>query len=295
MSNVREIKLRIKSVNQTRQITKAMKLISASKLQKARQQLAGTLPFFEKVKLTMADILSHSGIVKSIYFDVRSELKGRKKAYIVLTGDKGLAGGYNNNIIKFTERQLNDNPRALLFVAGHVGRNEFLKKNYNIYKEFDFPIQNPTILRAMQTTDLILDMYKAGTIDDVYLIYTHMINSLKLEPTLLKLLPLEMKSLKKELKIIGNEERKVDEELKYEPSTGLVFDILVRKYVKGIMYGAYVEAFTSEQNARMTAMDSATANADEMIDKLTLFYNRARQAAITQEISEIVGGAAAIK
>ena len=294
MANMHEIKLRIKSIKDTRQITKAMKLISAAKLKKARQQLELTLPYFDKVKLTIADILVHSGNVESVFFDLSHEGEQKKKGVLVLTGDKGLAGGYNHNILKLTEDTLKDSPDALLFVAGHMGRNYFTKNNYNIDKNFDYPVQNPTIYRAREIAEILLEQFKKGELDEVYIAYTLMESTIRLEPHFTKLLPINLESLKKELKIFDLSER-IDDNLIYEPSPEVVLDVLISKYIKGIVYGAFVEAYTSEQSARMTAMDSATSNADEMLQTLNLFYNRARQAAITQEISEIVGGATALK
>jgi F-type H+-transporting ATPase subunit gamma len=299
MANMREIKLRIKSIKQTRQITKAMKLISAAKLKKARQQLEQTLPFFDKVKATMADILAHSSSIKSPYFDIRNEKEGKKKAYLVLTGDKGLAGGYNHNVIKLVETQIKGNSGSLLLVAGYMGRNHFIRNKYNVQPEFDYPVQNPTVFRAREIGELILEYFNRGEIDEVYLIYTQMVSTIKLEPKMIKLLPLELDELRKELadsdtgdKTGGN---RIDDSLVYEPSSEAVFNVLIPKYLKGIIYGALVEAFTSEQSARMSAMDNATSNADDMLQRLNLYYNRARQAAITQEISEIVGGATALQ
>jgi F-type H+-transporting ATPase subunit gamma len=295
MSSMREIKMRIKGIKQTRQITKAMKLISAAKLKKARQQLEQALPFFDKVKVTIADILMHSGNIDNIFFDTRNEKEGRKKGYIILTGDRGLAGGYNHNIIKLAEARLKEDPGATLFVAGHTGRNYFARRKYNLYKDFDYPVQDPTIYRAREVSELVLDLFKKGELDEVYLIYTHMLSTIKLEPQVMKLLPLELEAVKEDIKDFYDISGKIDESLSYEPSPQAVYDVLVSKYVKGIVYGTFVEAFTSEQSARMTAMDNATSNADEMLQSLNLFYNRARQAAITQEISEIVGGAEAIR
>jgi F-type H+-transporting ATPase subunit gamma len=295
MANMREIKNRIKSIKETRQITKAMKLISAAKLKKARQQLEMTLPFFDKVKETIADILVHSGYVNNIYFDIRNEKEGKKKGYIVFGGDKGLAGGYNNNILKLAESHLNQNPGSLVMVAGHMGRGFLQRKKYNVSEEFDYPVQNPSVYRAREIADVVLEMFSKGELDEVYLVYTKMISSIRLEPQIMKLLPLEIGALKADLGIEGDIAEKIDEALSYEPSPKAVYDVLIPKYVKGIVFGALVEAFASEQSARMTAMDSATKNADDMLQRLNLFYNRARQAAITQEISEIVGGAAALK
>jgi len=291
MASMREIRLRIKSIGQTRQITKAMKLISAAKLKKARQQLEQTLPFFNKVKATIGDIIQHSGNIDNIFFDLRNEKEGRKKGYIIITGDKGFAGGYNYNVIKLAESHVKQNPDSLLFVAGHIGRNLFIRKKYNVHPDFDYFVQNPSVYRAREIAEIVLDLFSKGELDEVYLVYTHMVSAIKLEPRIMKLLPLEIGSLVEDLKDVPP----IDESLSYEPSPKAVFDVLIPKYVKGVVYGALVEAFTSEQSARMSAMDNATSNADDMIEKLNLYYNRARQAAITQEISEIVGGAAALQ
>lgn len=316
MAHIREIKRRIKSIKESKQITNAMKLISAAKLKKARQQLEQVLPFFDKVKLTIADILMHSGNIENIFFNAKTGKEQKKTGYtegenseqetvngegrgktgyIVITGDRGLAGGYNHNIIKLTEKELEKNPDSLLFVAGYTGRSYFTRKNRNIYSGFDYCVQNPTTYRAREMADMILDLYRNGELDEVYLIYTLMITTIKLQPQIIKLLPLDLESLEADLKFPARQNGKIDESMVYEPSPQVVFDILIPKYLKGIVYGALVEAFTSEQSARMTAMDNATSNAEEMLQSLRLYYNRARQAAITQEISEIIGGAAALK
>jgi len=300
MASMREIKHRMKSIKETRQITKAMKLISAAKLKKARQQLEQTLPYFNKVKCTIGDILIHSGTINNIYFDLRSEkTDGKKVGFVILTGDKGLAGGYNHNILKLAEEKIAEQSAdPLLFVAGHMGKNYFSRHNYNMFHDFDYPVQNPTVYRAREIAEKILEQFKKGELDEVYLIYTVMISAIKLEPQALKLLPLDPEALAADVAygaVCEIKSVKIDEMFVYEPSVKDVFDVLIPKYVKGIIYGAMVEAFTSEQSSRMSAMDNATANADDMLQSLNLFYNRARQAAITQEISEIVGGAATLK
>ena len=294
MANLHEIKLRMKSITETRQITGAMKLISGAKLRKARQQLDRTLPYFERVKQTMADILLHSGNIDNLFFDLRHDKERKKKGYLIITGDKGLAGGYNHNIIKLAEDKLAENPDSVLFIAGHVGKNYFIRKVCNVDPDFDYPVQDPTVYRAREIAEIIIELFKKGGIDEAYIIYTLMESSLKLVPVINKLLPLDPDALKEELKITGSIQDRYDERLIYEPSPEKVFEVLVPKYVKGIIYGALVEAFTSEQTSRMSAMDNATKNADEMLRKLALFYNRTRQSAITREISEVVGGAAAL-
>jgi ATP synthase, F1 gamma subunit len=295
MASMREIKLRIKSIKETRQITKAMKLISAAKLKKARQQLEQTLPYFNKVKSTIADIIIHSGTIENVYFDVRKDKPDKKTGFIILTGDRTLAGGYNHNIIKHAEEGIKKASNPMLMVAGHLGRSYFNRRNFNLYPDFDYPVQNPTVYRAREIAEIVLEQFKKGELDEVYLVYTLMVSSLKLQPMTMKLLPLDMDVVKEDIGLDEATSVKIDEMLTYEPSPKAVFDVLIPKYIKGIVYGALVEAFASEQSARMSAMDSATSNADEMLQSLNLFYNRARQAAITQEIAEIVGGATALQ
>ena len=184
------------------------------------------------------------------------------------------------------------NPK--LFIAGSIGRNYFIKKKFNVFENFFYPVQNPTVYRARDIADFIIDLFKKHELDEVYMVYTEMASSIKLEPELLKLLPLNLDTLKEDIGY-SNKIIKTDDMIKYEPSPVAVFNVLISKYVKGIIYGALVEAFASEQYARMAAMDDATANADEMLHLLNLNYNRARQAAITQEISEIVSGASTMQ
>lgn len=293
MAGIREIKSRMKSIKETKQITKAMKLISASKLKKARQQLDRTMPFFQAVEKTMADIMLHSGNIENIYFDNRKVDK-RKSGYLILSGDKGLAGGYNSNLFKLAIKHMDGHDDATLLVAGHTGRQFFSKKNYKVLDKFDFPVQNPTVIRAREISKVILDLFKDGIVDEFYIVFTYMVSSIKLEPRVIQLLPLDINELKSNLGLDNDAVPEVDETLRYEPSPNAVFDVLIPKYIKGIVYCTLVEAFTSEQSARMSAMDNATKNAEEMLGKLNLYYNRARQAAITQEISEIVGGAAVL-
>lgn len=296
MANMREIKLRMKSIKETRQITKAMKLISAAKLKKAKAQLEETLPYFRKVGVTIADILTHSGEIQTRYCrscSVPEEGKVVKTAYVIIAGDKGLAGGYNHNLNKLAESMIRDKENSVLYVVGYLGRNYFLKQKYNVKNDFTYPVQNPSVYRARDIAEAIIEGFDQGEYDEVHMIFTEMKSSIKLEPKAVQLLPLDLNALRRDLGVEGT--ARTDENLLYEPSPSAVFDVLIRKYVKGMVYGALVEAFTSEQSARMNAMDNATANAEEMLQKLNLYYNRARQASITQEISEIVGGAAALE
>ena len=280
----------MKSIKETKKITKAMKLISAAKLKKSRQQLEKTLPFFKKVQETIADILIHSKDIDNKYFDKRENKTNKKSLFIVIAGDKGLAGGYNANVLKLAEKQLKETANPIILTIGHMGHNNFRRRGYQILNEFAYPSQNPSVYRSREIGDVIIDEFVKGNVDEVYLVYTLMINTLSLEPQIMKLLPLDVNNLK-DIDL----DHSTNHSFLYEPSSNAVFNVLVPKYLKGILYGALVESFTSELSARMTAMDSATSNADKMIQKLTLSYNRARQAAITQEISEIVGGAAVLQ
>lgn len=297
MASMRDIRMRIKSVKQTKQITKAMKLISASKLKKARTQLEETVPFFNKIQNTLKFILNHMvGEEKLRFFDKREKVEKKTVGFVIISGDKTLCGGYNSNIIKLAEKEMQEHAASKnvkLFVAGNVGRNYFQKKSNNIDMEFQYTVQNPTYYRARNIGDTLVEMFEKGELDEVYIVYTKMINSLSLEPQIIKLLPLEPLDFEESEEEYN--EAKYLLNFEFEPSPERVFDTLVPQYIRGIVYGTLVEAFTSEQSARMTAMDSATRNADELIKKLTLYYNRARQAAITQEISEIIGGAETIK
>lgn len=304
MSNMREIKMRIKSIQDTEQITKAMKLISASKLKKARQQLEHALPYFTKVKSTIADILLHSESVESKFFEKQPEQyendgaakkdgEGKKVGIIVITGDKGLAGGYNHNIIKAAEMLIDEVNDPQLFIAGVIGRNYFTKKHYNVDAGFDYPVQNPTVYRARDIAEIILGKYVYHELDEVYIVYTELINAMRMVTRQVKLLPVNIEALKEDIGL--TEDAHFDDMILYEPSPAAMIEVLIPKYLKGVIYGALVEAFTSEQNARMAAMDNATSNADEILNELKLNYNRARQSAITQEISEIVGGTAVLQ
>ena len=282
LANTREIKLRIKGVNETKKITKAMKLISAVKLRKARAMHEKTLPFFKHIQETMIDILERVPDMKLVYFDQREKKEGRKKAYIVLSSDSGLTGGYNTNITKFTVEKVNKE-KDIVFPIGNTIKNYMLRNGYNV-KQIELDDYSVDTKIAGDIAVQMIELFKKEEIDELELIYTEMESAMRLVPHSIKLLPLEKKDFERE-------EQGIKEELEFEPSPELVFDVLTNKYVKGIMYGGMVESFVSEHFARMNAMDAATSNAEKMVSKLTLNYNRARQAAITQEISEIIGGA----
>lgn len=289
MANMKEIHSRMKSIQDIMKITNAMYLISSSKLKKARKSLIATHPYFEKLQATIHDILVLAPHMHQIYFARREEIKpeDRKRGYIVVTADKGLAGAYNHNVIKMAETAMSKGENNHLFIVGQVGRHYFARKKVSIDGEFLYTAQNPSMYRARKMTDTILELFEKGELDEVYVIYTKMITPMKAEAQTVQILPLERKKF--ERRAAGYHHAS------FYPSAAEVMDHLVPNYIKGLLFGALVEAYSSEQNARMTAMEAATSSAKDMLRELDLIYNRARQAAITQEITEIVSGANSLK
>ncbi|MDF2676334.1 MAG: synthase gamma chain [Bacillota bacterium] len=289
MANMKEIHSRMKSIQDIMKITNAMYLISSSKMKKARKNLLATRPYFDKLKSTIYDILLRAPHIHQIYFNKREEIKyeDRKRGYIVITADKGLAGAYNHNVIKLAEEEMAKGVKNKLFLIGQVGRQYFLRKNYVIDNEFLYTAQNPTMHSAREITETIIDLYAKRELDDVYVIYTKMITSMKVEAEILQILPLERKKF---------ERRKAGySHASFYPSPSEVMEHLVPNFMKGVIYSVLVEAYSSEQQSRMVAMEAATTSAKDMLKSLTLMYNRARQSAITQEITEIVSGANSLK
>ena len=289
MAGMKEVRDHIKSVEETLKITNAMYLIASSSLRKARKQLEDTLPYFEKISSTISDILHHSPDIHHAYFDQRADKAGRQVGYIVITGDKGLAGAYNHNVLKLAEESMCDQRAPTLFVIGQMGRAYFSGKGIPIDGEFLYTAQDPTMARAREIGNTFVDRFLNGQLDEVWIVYTKMVNPLRLEPVCTKLLPLERDLFPWQRRPSEHYTKTVA----YLPSESVVLDQIVPGYLKGMIFGALVESYCSEQNARMTAMDSATENAKKLLKDLNLTYNRARQSAITQEISEIVGGVAA--
>lgn len=296
MANIREIRERIDSIQQILKITNAMYLISSSKLKKARKSLDATTPYFEKLQSTIESILEHTPHTRQLYFDRRQNVteENRKKGYIVITADKGLCGSYNHNILRYTEQKIDSsNPdNCYLFVMGHVGRMYFQnriknKKHGYLDGEFLYTTQNPTLYRAREIAEIVMEKFEKKELDEVYLIYTEMTNSTQFEPKTVQLLPFSRRHFGKS----SDGTMKKLPKASFSPSPEEVMAYLIPNYAKGIIYGAMVEAFCCEQQARMTAMDSATNSAKDIIKDLSLLYNRARQSAITQEITEVVGGA----
>jgi F-type H+-transporting ATPase subunit gamma len=268
-----------------------MYLISSSSMRKARNRLNDVMPYFNKLSYTIADILHHSPKLMHPYFQQRPDVnpEDRKIGYIVVTGDKGLAGSYNHNILKLAEQEIRKTNHPVLYLVGQMGRVWVANKTTEVAPDFLYTAQNPTIATARAMATPLLHQFLTRELDEVWILYTHMINPLHLEPMLVQLLPLSRD-------IFPYTPRPDDtypHNVSYYPSEQEVLDQLVPDYLAGMLFGALVESFCSEQSARMTAMDASTKNAKDMLRNLNLTYNRARQSAITQEITEIVGGAQA--
>ena len=290
MPGIKEIRTHIKSVEQTLKITNAMYLISSSKLRRARRQLSDVEPYFRKIESTIADILRHSPEITHPFFDKRPQIppQQRKVGYIVITADKGMAGAYNHNVLKLAEECLGRTPNAGLFVVGQAGRVYFASRGIPVDGEFLYTAQDPNIGRARDMAEEMLELFSQGILDEIDVIYTDMAGPGRLDPTALKLLPLDRDDFPEPQ---GAEEDGYQRDVVYLPSVKAVMDRLVPGYLKGVLFGALVESYCSEQSARMTAMKSSSDNARAMLQRLQLTYNRARQGAITQEITEVVGGA----
>lgn len=290
MPNIREIKERVDSVKEIKKITNAMFLIASSKMKQAKKKLDDTEPYFFTLQHTIAHILRRTPHTSNPYFHRRDEIsnENRKKGYIIISGDKGMAGAYNHNVLKLAEEEISKGGEIKLFIIGQVGRMYFARKKIPYEQYFRYTAQNPTLYRAEDIANMMLDKFIKEELDDVYVVYTAETSGMKEEAKVLQLLPFRRTKFS-DLKKQG--EHIIHATATFDPSPEEVMTNLVPRYAKGVLYGAMVESFAAEQAARMRAMDSATESANDMIQELYLDYNRARQAAITQEISEVVSGA----
>lgn len=287
MASMKDIKRRKESVSSTQQITKAMNLVATAKLQKAKQSVLEARPYFEQLHKTISSILAISAGINHPYLEKR---EGKKVLYVLISSNRGLAGGYNSNIIKLVLKHIkdNENESTMVIAAGKKAQDAAKKGHMELIDSYNSLIENPNYQEVKDLSEKVFELFNSEAVDEVYVAYTAFHSTLSQEPKLLKLLPL------------NPEEFRLDDGegsyamMNYEPSEEEVLDYIVPKYVKSLLFGTLKESAASEQGARMTAMDSATNNATEMIDKLTLMYNRARQASITQEITEIVSGADAL-
>lgn len=281
--STRDIKRRIRGISNTKQITKAMELVSSAKMRKARIRLEKSRPYYLTILSSIRNVINHTNVSHPLLC-CRPPAKA---LYIVITSDRGLAGGYNSNINKLIHSKFKDKKSEIsLITIGRKARDFFKTRQYDVVEEFMGISEDPLFSDAREIGNLAINLFKEEKVDEINLVYTKFVTTLTYEPTILKVLPTEEIA---QGSIVEN--RVID----FEPSPEEVLDYLIPKYVQSVIYGALIESSASEQSARRVAMDAATENAQEMIDELNMSYNRARQAAITMEISEIVTGADALK
>jgi len=286
MASMRDIKHRKVSIQSTQQITKAMKLVSTVKLQHAKAAAEKSKSYFNCMYATVHNILSRVGHLDHKYL---TPGETGKKAVIVITSNRGLAGGYNSNIIKLITRHKEWKPEELLIYAiGSKGRDALGRAGFEVKKDLSGIIEEPAFTDAIKLCEELLAAFSRGEISEIYLAYTSFKNTVVHDPVLMQLLPVEAKEETEDAdgkgKVLMN----------FEPKDEEALNLIVPKYISSLIYGALKEAAASENGARMQAMDSATNNAEDMIEDLTLKYNRARQGSITQELTEIIAGAEAI-
>ena len=291
MPSSKLLKERIESIQDTMKITNAMYLISSSKLRKARQNYQNVLPYFTRMRDTISRVVPHLPDEPVHPFFHEREKENPIRAYVVLTADKGMAGAYNQNLLKFLKEQCGSDPNARFYVIGQTGYRALLHKDPRLVEEFHYGATAPTLQRARDITVDAIDDFKSGKLDEIYLIYTKIQNALTSEPVMERLLPLDREHLKPAPRGLGDPRGEVE----MFPDAKTVFEQTAPIYMHGMIFGAMTESFCAEQSARMTAMDSATKSAKDMIHDLELEYNRSRQGSITQEITEIIGGAAAVQ
>ncbi len=295
MAGTKEIKTRIESVQETKKITNAMYPIASTKLRKARQDLDNTRPYFESLRREIKRIFRtvDNRIVNSPYF---YPLQGeppldKPSACLAITADKGLAGAYNQNVIKEALKLLELHPDTKLFVVGEYGRRFFASRGIPIEHSFLYTAQNPTMARAREISALLLDGFVGDRLDRIYVIYTDMSNGLSFEAKCTRILPFHRAYFAD----TALTEPPVTSPFEFMPDVNSVLDSMMPSYVSGFIYSALIDSFCCEQQARMSAMDSANQNAEKLLGELSMQYNRVRQSAITQEITEVSAGARAQK
>lgn len=277
------IKRRIKSINNTKKITKAIGLVATSKLRKARQKLELNNNYYSSISDIMNEILSDSNLEKGVYFKSNGN---NKKLYIVITSDSGLCGGFNGNVISKTLQEISDHrENSVLITVGKKGRTYLKKYKIESIAEYVDVPEIPTLKEVKAILDKGITLYLNGEIGEINVVYTHFISSVKQECKVKKLLPITSESNEKDINTF----------MEFEPDKSEVLEGISELYLKQTLLNLLLNSKTCEESSRMAAMDGATQNANDLLDKLNLKYNRIRQSSITQEISEIVGGAQAQK
>lgn len=291
MASMRDIKRRKESVQSTGQITKAMKLVSSVKLQKAKQGAEESKPYFDAMYETVANMIAKSGQMLHPFLQ---KSPSDKKAVIVITSNRGLAGGYNSNVVKLITKEGSLNPDSTkIYAVGSRGKEALEHQGYEVVKDYSEAMNDPMYNDAIQIGKEVLSQYTRGQIGEIYLAYTIFKNTIVQIPALMKLLPIDVEDILSESEEKENPLDRITR-MNYEPEPEEALDAIVPRYINSLIFGGLTESYASENGARMQAMDSATRNADDMISDLSLSYNRARQASITQELTEIIAGASAI-
>ena len=291
MASAKEIKSHIASVRDTQKITNAMYLIASTKMRKVKRELDQTRPYFDAIQGEIKRIFRTVRVGENQYFyppsGVEHDLPG-SYGYLVITADKGLAGAYNQNVLRLAqERMVKHSGDNKLFVVGEYGRQYYLSRHIPIEKSFLYTAQNPTLQRARDICDLLLDLYQKRELRKIFVLYTDLAGGMEATARCVRLLPFHRTLF------ADTVEREVKQPFQFFPNVEDVLDNIIPSYVTGFIYSALVDSFCSEQNARMSAMDSANRNAQELLDDLSAQFNHARQSAITQEITEISAGAQA--
>ncbi len=294
MANMRDIRRRIKSVASTQKITKAMKMVSAAKLRKTQSTLVAIRPYSDKIQEVMDHLLAGGEEYDTPFLKPREEVKNI--LYIVIAGDRGLCGGYNINLLRFAEERLKAVPEGqngeMLLIGNKTSEHFRTRPQYNVMDVFTNIGDAPNVSQGKALSDYVIKKYLDGEVDEVHVIYSRFVSVLTQVPDCQQVLPIQRAA---QADAEAEQGMQTETDYIFEPGGKEILDVILPKYVDSSIYRLLLEAKAGEHGARMTAMDSATDNASELIDKLTLSLNRARQAQITTEITEIVGGAAALE
>ena len=290
MASMRDIKRRRESIQSTEQITKAMMLVATVKLQKARQKAEASRPYTNALYRTVGEILRRTDETAHKYLRHHDE---GKKAVIIVSGNRGLAGGYNMNVVRKVLDGPFDPENTVIYTIGKKGQEMLRARGYECADDWSEVVNAPLYKDAIQITQTILDRFESGGISEIWLAYTEFKNTVVHVPKCVRMIPVAAED-ERVASAMAEEREESLLPMNYEPNDEEVLNRLIPQYMASVLYGALLQAVASENGARMTAMDNATDNAEEMIDKLGLQYNRARQGSITQELTEIIAGRNAV-
>jgi len=302
MANPREIHRHIKSVKNIQQITKAMKMVAAARLRRAQEKAASSHPFADKIKELLLTAVSDPKMMARLNLEEHPLLRERpvkKIGYIVVTSDKGLAGAYNANLLKLAVVELMDKDSYVLITVGRKAKDFFRRRGFSMHESFFGFSDKPSYSDAADVARVAEELFVSGAVDEVRLIYTKFKSALSFSPVIKRLLPVKPPVIEDAANVAAEDAAKTEEEnandVIFEPKADETLKYLVPYYVRTLTYDAIMQAAASELGARMTAMSAATDNANDLLHKLEVSYNKARQAGITNEINEIVGGAEALQ